>query len=334
MALTIDNSRALRTPAQLLALARAVHEASPEDESRCIEWKSAYDDITSASASFAVGRAILGLANRAVAVAGSAFEGVGYVLVGVEPGAVAGQKVPDSAELFNAVQRYTGHGRPYWDAHTVELHGESILVIVVEPPRDGDRIWLLQKGYQAPKGTLVPEGTIFVRQVEATERASRIELDMLQDRLLSGSEAEAAALREATQKSELRELIADLVHAGKRWTDTAQILLITSASTSWTKNDMAEWVNTDSGREMTADAQVIKRNVRKIRLSTVNPLLVGPALDAQQCFEGGKIFDPVHRDGPSEADDRVVSYQSINAMKAALDALESNAIELLAHIGN
>ncbi|MBP1054552.1 hypothetical protein J6397_30910 [Rhodococcus qingshengii] len=64
MALTIDNSRALRTPAQLLALAQAVHEASPEDESRCIEWKSAYDDITSASASFAVGRAILGLANR------------------------------------------------------------------------------------------------------------------------------------------------------------------------------------------------------------------------------------------------------------------------------
>lgn len=334
MALTIDTSRALRTPDQLLALVRAVYEAAPEDESRCIEWKSAYDDLTSASASFAIGRAILGLANRAVAVAGSSFEGVGYVLAGVEPGAVSGQKVPDSAELFNAVKRYTGHGRPYWDARPVKLDGETVLVIVVEPPRDGDRIWLLQKGYQAPKDKLVPEGTVFVRQVGVTERASRIELEMLQDRLLSGSEAEAAALREATQQSELRELIADLVHAGGRWTDTARNVLIMSASSSWTTNAMAEWIDTDSGRQLIADAELVKRSVRKLRLSTDNQLLVGPAMEAQQCFEDGKIFDPVYRGGPSQGDDRSVSYQSINAMRAALATLENNAIDLLANIGS
>ena len=334
MALTIDTSRALRTPDQLLALTRAVYEASPEDESRCIEWKSLYDDLTSAPASFAIGRAILGLANRAVTVAGSSFEGVGYVLAGVEPGVVSGQKVPDSAELFNAVQRYTGHGQPYWNAHSVELAGKAVLVIVVEPPRDGDRIWLLQKAYQPPKGPLVPEGTIFVRQVGATERASRIELEMLQNRLLSGSEAEAAALREATQQRELRELVADLVHAGKRWTDTARSILIASASSSWTMRSMAEWIDTDSGRQLVADAELVKRNVRRLRLSTDNQLLVRPAVEAQECFEDGKIFDPVSRGGPSQADDRSVGYQLINAMRAALDTLETNAVELLARIGS
>lgn len=71
--LTIDTSRALRTPDQVLSLIRVVYEAAPEDESRAIEWKSGYADLTSTEASFAIGRAILGLANRPVAVAAASF---------------------------------------------------------------------------------------------------------------------------------------------------------------------------------------------------------------------------------------------------------------------
>ncbi|MGI5516114.1 hypothetical protein [Streptomyces sp. CA-106131] len=48
------------------------------------------------------------MANRPVSVAAAAFEGVGYVVIGAEPGALNGQLVPDSAELVNALRRYTG----------------------------------------------------------------------------------------------------------------------------------------------------------------------------------------------------------------------------------
>lgn len=71
---------------------------------------------------------------------------------------------------------------------------------------------------------------------------------------------------------------------------------------------MAEWIDTDSGRQLVADAELMKRNVRRLRLSTDNQLLVRPALEAQACFEDGKIFEPVHRGGPSHADDRSVGY--------------------------
>lgn len=329
MVLSLDTSRALRTPAQVLALMQAVYEAAPEDESRSIEWKSAYPDLTSTEASFAISRAILGLANRPVAVAATSFEGVGYVLVGVEPRSLEGQQVPDSAELLNAIHRYTGHGWPYWDARTHTFNAATVLVVTVEPPRDGDRIALLQKSYQPAKGPLVSEGTIFVRRSGATERASRAELEMLQDRLLRGSEAEAAALREATRKSELREIVTDLVQAGNWWADTMQILVTSTAGGEWKQRDWIEWVDTDSGREMTQNAQSVDRNIRKLRLHTGEDSLVLPALEAQQRIRGGKAFAVLHSDGRSSEDDRVSAYREINAIKSSLAKFELAAISLL-----
>jgi hypothetical protein len=327
--LTIDTSRALRTPDQVLSLIRAVYEAATEDESRAIEWKSAYVDLTSTEASFAIGRAILGLANRPVAVAAASFEGVGYVLVGVEPGSLNGQQVPDSAELLNAVRRYTGHGWPYWDARTLTLDGVTVLVVTVEPPHDGDRIALLQKSYQAAKGKMVPEGTIFIRQAGATERATRIDVEMLQDRLLSGSKAEGAASREAARKSELREIVADLVQAGNRWADTMEILVMSSTGNEWKQSDWFEWVNTDSGREMTKNAQSVDRNIRKLRLNAGEEALILPALEAQGRIRSGKAFAALHSKGRSTEDDRVSAYKEINAIKSALAKLELAAIALL-----
>ena len=76
----------MRTHEQLVSLADAILVAKAEDESRSIEWKSGYPDVTAAPASFAIARAILGLANRPVDVARADFEGVGYVLIGAERG--------------------------------------------------------------------------------------------------------------------------------------------------------------------------------------------------------------------------------------------------------
>ncbi|MDI2036822.1 AlbA family DNA-binding domain-containing protein [Paenarthrobacter nitroguajacolicus] len=330
MVLSIDSSRALRTPDQVLSLVQAVFEAAPEDESRSIEWKSAYTDLTSTEASFAIGRAILGLANRPVAVAAASFEGVGYVLVGVEPGSLEGQQVPDSAELLNAIHRYTGHGWPYWDARTLTFNDVTVLVITVEPPRDGDRIALLQKSFQAAKGPMVSEGTIFVRRSGATERSSRAELEMLQDRLLAGSSEEGAAVREETWKRELRDIVTEIVQAGSGWADTMQILVMASAGNKWKPRDWTEWVHTDAGREMTRNAQSVTNNIRKLRLHTEDQDLLRPALEAQGRIQGGKAFNVIHSSATGDEGDRVSAYQEINAIKADLAKLEHTAINLLA----
>ena len=329
MVLNVDTSRALRTPEQVLSLVQAVYDAAPEDESRAVEWKSGYADLTSAEASFAIGRAILGLANRPVAVAAALLEGVGYVLVGVEPKSLDGQQVPDSAELLNAVRRYTGHGWPYWDARSLVLDGMNVLVVTVEPPHQGDRIALLQKSYQALRGSMVPEGTVFVRQPGATERASRTELEMLQDRLLSGSEAEGSASREAARRSELREIVADLVQAGNLWADTMQILVISTASGEWKQRNWVEWVNTDSGRGMTESAQAVDRNIRKLRLCTDEESLVLPALEVQRSMRNSEAIEVLHSTEMKPGDDRVPAYREINSIKSALARLEVSAIALL-----
>ncbi|MFK3672331.1 hypothetical protein ACI2IX_19365 [Leifsonia aquatica] len=139
MTFQIDSSRALRTHDQLVELVelvRAIASAAPEDESRAVEWKSSYKDLTAPDALFAIARAILGMANRPVTVAAAAFEGVGHVVVGAEPGRLVNQVAPDSAELLNALRRYTGHGAPLWDARSVLVNEVSVVVVTVEPPRD------------------------------------------------------------------------------------------------------------------------------------------------------------------------------------------------------
>lgn len=152
---------------------------------------------------------------------------------------------------------------------------------------------------------------------------------MLQDRLLSGSEAEGAALREATRKRELRDIVTDLVQAGNRWADTMQILVISSAGNEWKQRDWIEWVDTDSGREMTQNAQSVDRNIRKLRLHTGEDALILPAMEAQRRIQGGKAFAVLHSNSRGSEDDRVSAYQEINAIKSDLAKLELAAIRLL-----
>lgn len=329
VALQIDISRSLRTPDQLVELIRAVHNATPDDENRAVEWKRGYADLTGVDASFAIARAILGLANRPEAVARAAFEGVGYVLIGVEPGDLVGQPVPDSAEFLNAVRRFTGHGWPIWDPRSVMVEGKNVLVVTVEPPHAGDRIALLQKGYQG-KGSLVAEGTVFVRQPGATERASRAEMEMLQDRLLDGIAAQADVARTAERNQEIRILVADLVHAAEQWADAMQILTIMSANKRWSQRDWMDWVDTDSGRAMAANAQLVIQNARKLRLLTNEEALIGPLKAAQGFMQDPSSWDGIHgTSGPSTDQARAAAYQHINRVKRAFKVLEESAAAML-----
>src|SRR6266511_468010 len=85
--LQVDTSQPLLRPSQLTALVRAVRDADSHDEHRWIEWKSGLD-LTTAAGQGHIAKAVLGLANRQPAAAAHHAGGYGYLLVGVEPGAI------------------------------------------------------------------------------------------------------------------------------------------------------------------------------------------------------------------------------------------------------
>lgn len=329
MTLRIDTSRALRTHDQLVALIRAVVAADKGDESRSIEWKSGYSDLLSTDASFAIARAILGLANRPVDVAASAFEGVGYVVIGAEPGSISGQSAPDSAEVLNALRRYTGPGSPFWDQRTIDVDGTEVLVVTVEPPRAGDRIALLHKGFQGNRGGLIAEGTIFVRQPGATERASRQEIEMLQERLIAGASA-AERERVSTRNSQVRDAVVACVAAAHRWADMFLNIVIMTGQDGWSsRRDFFALMDTDAGRSLGEDVRIITDSARLIRLLVTDDSLLAAVEHAVDCMKDQDGFDGIHRD-PVTDEARGLAYRHIGQVKRAWDAVEVAAISVVA----
>ena len=79
----------------------------------------------------------------------------------------------DQAKLEAGVAVYVGQNVD-WDVAYVELDGESVVVVTVEPPRWGDPIRCFRKAYlPAEKGKeSMPAATMFVRHTASTERAT------------------------------------------------------------------------------------------------------------------------------------------------------------------
>lgn len=330
MPIQLDTSRALRTHDELVELVKAVVAADSGDEGLALEWKAGYDNLLSKEASFALARAILGFANRPVTVARAHFEGLGYVIVGAEPGAIHGQVVPDSAELLNAIRRYTGHGHPSWDARTVSIDGTPVLVISAEAPSNGDRFALLRKSFHPSRGPGAAEGTIYIRKSGASERATYEDIEMLQDRLLNGATASSDVARREVQCQRQRDLIAEMVQAADRWVNSLQILALATAGEHWTQSDLSEWVNTNSGRNTGSDAQVIATNARKLRLETTHPELLSALEAAQALMNKPEVFDPLWAGTAHQDDARSAAYMHLNAIRRAFLALEKTGTEILA----
>lgn len=173
----IDTTRAARTPDELRELVEAIH-SSPEmaQETNWLEWKSSLD-LSKPAGRFAVAKAILGFANRAVGQAHLACDGVAYMVVGVEPGTAAGVEPMDHAHLSHALKPYVTTAR--WTPHYVPYEGVTVLVVVVEAPRAGDPIHTLQKTYNDGKKHNAAAGTIFCRGAAQSEPAGVGEIEML-----------------------------------------------------------------------------------------------------------------------------------------------------------
>ena len=115
---TFDKTRASRTEDELRALVDAIH-ASPlaTQETNWLQWKCL--DLGATDGVFAIAKTILGFANRAVAVAELACEGVAYMVVGVEPQSAPASPPSTTQHWDRRLSRIkAGHGGPHTMSNT------------------------------------------------------------------------------------------------------------------------------------------------------------------------------------------------------------------------
>jgi hypothetical protein len=198
MAVEIDTGVALRGMNDLRRLVEAVVGADENDELDWLEWKSTLD-LSTKHGCFQVAKAVLGMANRAIEQAKLACEGLGYVVVGAEPGRLHGLVSVDPAMLDQIIEPYIGGANgPRWTSTYVPVDdGKVVLVVTVEAPKAGDRIFSLRREFDKAK-----TGTIFVRKPGRTVPADPIDLEALQDRLVESSEAAMAAAQRSVEALE------------------------------------------------------------------------------------------------------------------------------------
>ena len=93
MALALDISRQLRSAKELSDLIEAISTAdASESEPDWLEWKREAD-LSSRRWHALIGKFIVGFANRDPAVASRATGGCAYLVIGVEPGNLAGAQI-------------------------------------------------------------------------------------------------------------------------------------------------------------------------------------------------------------------------------------------------
>ena len=129
---------------------------------------------------FPIARTILGMANRLPAAASLACEGLGYIVVGAEPGNLVGVESVDPADLDQMLEPWLGgvEGSALY-AGLRRDRREEVLVVVVEAPKNGDQIYTLRKESEAS------DGEVFVRKPGRTDRANSSDLKALTERAAS-----------------------------------------------------------------------------------------------------------------------------------------------------
>jgi hypothetical protein len=189
VALSIDTSHALRGTADLRLLVNAVVAATDHDESDWIEWKSDLD-LTTKDGCFQIARAVLAMANRLPERAKTTCEGLGFIVVGVAPGNLCGIRSVDPARLDQLIEPYLGSvDGPRWTPTFLQDGGSTVLVVTIEAPQPGDRIFTLRKEFGGNRS-----GTVFVRKQGRTVPADAEDLDGLQRRLTAAPRSSGASL--------------------------------------------------------------------------------------------------------------------------------------------
>ena len=177
----LNTKAAFRSLARLEALVRFVLDPVG-DETNWLEWKCRIDPLKP-EGRFAIARTILGFANRLPDRAAIHAEGCAFMVLGAEPGKLPGQLSIDPSTIEQGLRSYLGTDGPQWQPQNVPIDGINVIVVTVEPPKWGDPIHALRKGFHNV-GVGGNDGAIFVRRGSSTCLASSAELAELQMRLL------------------------------------------------------------------------------------------------------------------------------------------------------
>jgi hypothetical protein len=198
-----DLTRRVRRPSERLELIQYIANSPTLQENEHLEWKSGYDLGRRPDAG-KIAKQLIGFANRDPARAQRQTEGYAYVMLGVGPGAVIGVPVWDSADIENWLSRFVPPELMY-DIQYVSAGDKDILMLEVDPPRQGDSIFCLQASTGEGNANL-PEGTIYVRRGGQTEPANAAEIAMLTARARGGGGGAQLDLEVAVEAQELTAL--------------------------------------------------------------------------------------------------------------------------------
>jgi hypothetical protein len=155
-------SRRARRPSEQLAIVEHVLNTEHLQETDYLEWKTSYNLSTNPGAA-STAKHLIAFANRDISHALRFAEGHAYLLLGLEPGNLVGVPEWDSAQLEQWLVRFVGPELAYSD-HYVGINGKRVLLFVVDPPRQGDSIYCLQRSSEnVDDKNAMRDGTIYVR---------------------------------------------------------------------------------------------------------------------------------------------------------------------------
>lgn len=228
---SLNLARRVRRPSERLALIHYIASLPTLQENEHLEWKLGYDLGRRPDAG-KIAKQLIGFANRDPARAQRQTEGYAYVLLGVEPGAVIGVPVWDSADIENWLSRFVPSELMY-DIQYVSAGDKDILVLEVDPPRQGDSIFCLQASTGEGNENL-SEGTIYVRRGGKTEPASSAEVAMLTARARSGARGAELDLEMAAEAQGLNAVPIEPLKESvrERWIDQERLRLLEDLPTS------------------------------------------------------------------------------------------------------
>lgn len=179
MVIDFDTSVLPRGVVGLRALLDAIAGAHKNDENQWIEFKANVDPATKEGRA-TVAKAIVAFANRDPLTAEKWFGGHGVIVIGLEPGNLVGAREIDPAELHDKVSALIAAPAPKWDATPVTYEGKHVLVITVDPPRQGDPIAVI-----GSSSGEVEDGHVYVRKLGKSDRAKAADIRRLSARLHS-----------------------------------------------------------------------------------------------------------------------------------------------------
>ncbi|MEE2570957.1 hypothetical protein V1638_16395 [Pseudarthrobacter sp. J64] len=179
----MDTSRPPHGERQRKALLAEIVAGGDTAEKHYLEIKRQLD-FSSKEETTKIAKFILGAANRLPATAERHFGGYAVMVIGAEQGGLPG--VPAGTEVLDIEQKINKFllpGGPQWELERApaDAPGQEVLFILVDPPQDGDPIYLCRADFQGSKVNL-SNGDIYVRAQGQTRKATAPEIDDLMTR--------------------------------------------------------------------------------------------------------------------------------------------------------